>query len=685
MLKAKWISLGISDVLCCILGILVIQCTSDNVCSTNNNKHLVIMDDTDSNNSGIYCQNPWANITNQQNCTEFCKTGDNGLEENYYFVTKSDQKLELNEVYIERNPNHIGVYFNTTFKTVQILSECAKIMKCWPSFTVSRSFSGCINETIYLPGNCSAICVDLDTICKTSTACKDPMNKQNFNSTHILNVTLTNKQQQQSLSCNKCKAPTTEDKIHNDMKNFLEPFNGTEKTVETKELKALVKKIQISDIKETSFVLSADGVEENSKDKATVLQISKEALQMAVRGKNETIFVVAVVKDRLLFQDKLNSSISNEIIAIDMGVPISNLKEPISMTFYHSGSQDKPVHECVFWDSYGNESIWNNSGCETHTTQSETTCKCYHLTFFAVLSSPYNTTISASTLKSLTYISYIGCGISFFFLAVVLFMHIMLRRAKSDTSTTILINLCAALSLLNLTFLMNEWLSSMGNQVICNIIAATMHYSLLCTFTWFGIKAFYLYYLIIKLSTTEIKKIWMKMGAVGWGMPAVIVIILGGLKKYGEYKIYKEEGGTVSMCWITDPVVHYITNIGYYALVFSFTVVIFIVVSVKVFHMRKSNPISVEGTRKNAFTLLGLASVLGITWGVMFFNVGPLQVPSFYVFTILNSLQGFFIFLWYYNSSSAAKAIDQPSEKSSHSGISNTTNCNPYDSTARKS
>ncbi|MGH0123684.1 UNVERIFIED_CONTAM: hypothetical protein FKN15_028915 [Acipenser sinensis] len=310
-------------------------------------------------------------------------------------------------------------------------------------------------------------------------------------------------------------------------------------------------------------------VEENHKDKATVLQISKEALQMAVKGKNETIFVVAVVKDHLLFQ---KASLS----------------------------------------------------------------------------------------------TYTG-------------------RAKSDTSTTILINLCAALSLLNLTFLMNEWLSSMGNQVICNIIAATMHYSLLCTFTWFGIKAFYFYYLIIKLSTTEIKKIWMKMGAVGWGMPAVVVIILGGLKKYGEYKIYKEEGGTVSMCWITDPVVHYITNIGYYALVFSFTVVIFTVVSVKIFHMRKSNPRSAEGSKKNAFTLLGLAFVLGITWGVMFFNVGPLQVPSFYVFTILNSLQGFFIFLWYYNSSSAAKAIDQPSEKSSHSGISNTTYCNPYDSTASKS
>ncbi|MGH0133532.1 UNVERIFIED_CONTAM: hypothetical protein FKN15_035311 [Acipenser sinensis] len=258
----------------------------------------------------------------------------------------------------------------------------------------------------------------------------------------------------------------------------------------------------------------------------------------------------------------------------------------------------------------------------------------------SIFPNPNNVALSDSTLKALTYISYIGCGVSLFFLGVTLFMYIMLRKKKSDHSTTIHQSLSSALFLLNLTFLLNEWLASYNNDKLCQFIAALMHYSLLCTFTWFGIEAFHLYLLMIKVFNTYIKHYRKKLSLAGWGIPAVAVIVCLSLKKYGNYKIYTEKG-SVSMCWLTDPVVLYVT-IAYYALLFLCGLVIFSVVAVKIVKLGKSGSGHLEkgSTRRNVCTLLGLCCLLGLTWGIMFFNFGPLEEPALYAFSILNSLHG---------------------------------------------
>ncbi|MGH0164868.1 UNVERIFIED_CONTAM: hypothetical protein FKN15_047900 [Acipenser sinensis] len=62
----------------------------------------------------------------------------------------------------------------------------------------------------------------------------------------------------------------------------------------------------------------------------------------------------------------------------------------------------------------------------------------------------------------------------------------------------------------------------MNNKGLCSFIGGTMHYALLCTFTWFGIEAFHLYLLMIKVFNIEIKHYLKKLAVVGWGLLVIL-------------------------------------------------------------------------------------------------------------------------------------------------------------------
>ncbi|XP_051788168.1 adhesion G protein-coupled receptor G3-like [Erpetoichthys calabaricus] len=289
-------------------------------------------------------------------------------------------------------------------------------------------------------------------------------------------------------------------------------------------------------------------------------------------------------------------------------------------------------------------SSWSTEGCITSQGTNQTDCYCNHLTFFALVMT--SASLTETDLIVLSYISYIGCGISVFFLGVTLIINIMPRKKKRNHSHVINMNLCGAVFFLNLTFLMNEWVTSLQNTAACQFIAGLMHYFLLCTFTWFGIESFHLYLLVIKIFNIYVKHYLLKLHLLGWGLPAVATIIFGSLNFYGQYEILVKDSKSTSICWIKNTALHYFT-VGYYAAVFLFAGVIFSLVLVAILKMTHTNmdPKRKGMTRKMAITVLGLIISLGLTWGIMFFGFGPLDKAAVYAFCILNSLQGFFLFL----------------------------------------
>ncbi|XP_072925894.1 adhesion G-protein coupled receptor G1-like [Hemitrygon akajei] len=376
--------------------------------------------------------------------------------------------------------------------------------------------------------------------------------------------------------------------------------------------------------------------------------------------------IFTVFNDSELFEDENNSTLLNDqVFGITVGnTSIQNLTEGVTIKVNHGKNMKKGSYRCVFLFESDNENIsdsWNSTGCKTTVKGHQTICVCDHLTFFAVLLDLRldNNTLDEKDVMSLTYITVIGCVISAVFSVITVFLYCVVRKNKGDHTTQIHINLCIACFLLNMNFLTNEWISKLMIDGLCKTMAVLLHYSLLCTFTWMAIEGLHLYLMLIKVLNTYVKRYIQKLALMGWGIPAVVVSLCIAVDKdnYGQFQIkMQDNNSSVSMCWITNDEVHYVTNCGFIGMIWLWNLTMLITVCVKLAQMRKGFGSVSRSVWKDLWTVLGLSSLLGITWALPFFSHGPMYVVQTYLFCILNSLQGFYIFLWYY-------AIKRPSKE----------------------
>ncbi|ELW48744.1 G-protein coupled receptor 64 [Tupaia chinensis] len=262
------------------------------------------------------------------------------------------------------------------------------------------------------------------------------------------------------------------------------------------------------------------------------------------------------------------------------------------------------------------------------------------------------TALPPAQMMALTFITYIGCGLSSIFLSVTLITYVAFEKIRRDYPSKILIQLCAALLMLNLVFLLDSWIALYNMRGLCVSVAVFLHYFLLVSFTWMGLEAFHMYLALVKVFNTYIRKYILKFCIVGWGLPAVVVTIIltispdnYGLGSYGKFP----NGSPDDFCWINSNVVFYITVVGYFCVIFLLNVSMFIVVLVQLSGIKKKKQLGAQ--RKTSIqdlrSIAGLTFLLGITWGFAFFAWGPVNITFMYLFAIFNTLQGFFIFMFY--------------------------------------
>ncbi|XP_027944665.1 adhesion G protein-coupled receptor E2-like [Eumetopias jubatus] len=209
--------------------------------------------------------------------------------------------------------------------------------------------------------------------------------------------------------------------------------------------------------------------------------------------------------------------------------------------------------------------------------------------------------------------------------------------ATRDTSTT-----CQCTHLSSFAILMAHY----NVQVLCAIIAGALHYLYLASFTWMLLEGLHLFLTarnLMVVNYSSVSRVMKKlMFPVGYGVPAIIVAISAASRPH----LY----GTPTRCWLHTDKGFIWTFLGPVCTIFSINLVFFLMT----FWIVKNKLSSINGdvstlqnTRMLTFKATAQLLILGCTWCLGILQVGPAAHVMAYLFTVINSLQGFFIFLVY--------------------------------------
>ncbi|XP_072515682.1 adhesion G-protein coupled receptor G2 [Salminus brasiliensis] len=364
-------------------------------------------------------------------------------------------------------------------------------------------------------------------------------------------------------------------------------------------------------------------------------------------------------QNNFLFQNSKTLDNETRVISGVLGLSVSNLtitnlKENIMITLRTTQSVTDNV-SCTFWDLKQNNGFggWSVDGCTVlNSTEKETVCSCNHLTNFGILLVRESSfCISHAQSKILDTFTYIGCGLSSIFLTVTLIVYLRFRKLRKAIPNKILIQLCVALLLLNLVFLLDSLLAKeLYNAGLCISTAFFLSYVLLASFTWMSLESLHMYLTIVKVFNNYIPHFMIKLTVIGWGIPLVVVTIPTAInrKAFGLNNITSDDGSLSNFCWWTDSSIQTVV-LTYFCVTYLLNFAMFIVVMVLLCRIKRRNPHSVRNRTmlQDIWSGTALAVLLGLTWVFGLFSAWEsVNSVTAYLFTICNSLQGFFIFVF---------------------------------------
>ncbi|XP_053480152.1 adhesion G-protein coupled receptor D1 isoform X2 [Ictalurus furcatus] len=297
---------------------------------------------------------------------------------------------------------------------------------------------------------------------------------------------------------------------------------------------------------------------------------------------------------------------------------------------------------CAFLDYSSKEGVWSDNGClRAGGNLSYSVCVCNHLTNFAILMQVVPVELSKSHQVALSTITYVGCSISIFCLAITLVTFAVLSSVSTIRNQRYHIHANLSFAILVAQILLLISFRFEPGTLPCKVMAVLLHFFFLCAFAWMLVEGLHLYSMVIKVFGSEGSKHFYYYG-IGWGSPVVICVvsITSSLSSYGE------DGN----CWLS------LKNGAVWAFVAPALFVIMVNIGILIAVTRIISRISAENykvqgdansVKLTAKAVAVLLPILGISWT---FGVLAVNDQSFlfqYMFAVFNSLQGFFIFLFH--------------------------------------
>lgn len=385
------------------------------------------------------------------------------------------------------------------------------------------------------------------------------------------------------------------------------------------------------------------------------------------------IVVKVYFNDAIFKESSRVSSYKSQSKIISVSIPGHDQNLPLLLPIMFKKSNETLQTDddvCGYWEfqpqgSSSESSEWMQQGCEFLGTskydENLALCGCSHLTHFAYLimgeyihdiqpgSDVIITKFHSRALNTITLLgtALSGLGIIGIFITAICFRA---WREKASTKVLLQLSFAIALQMILFSFFSTEKhtynLDTDSERRSCIATGASLHYSVLVTFSWMLITAFLQFkrYVIV-LGNLKPERFFLKSSIVGWGMPlipiAIVLVIDPGLYIPEKYFICYPQG-----------LAFYFSVLLPVGLIVIANLVIFIFVLYNILQSGSSNAGSLRKSEHN-MTLsqlrvsIFLFFLLGLTWIFGLLASSQTTVLFSYLFCLTATMQGFILFLYF--------------------------------------